>query len=100
VLSRRIYTFTEIRKLKIAKPKIKCEISGGDTHFGISLTADTFTVGTELSFDMDGVSLSENIVDLVKKTPYKIFVTTDKVTTKEALREALKIRCVNELLQA
>ena len=100
VLSRRIYTFTEIRKLKLSKPKIKCEISGGDTHFGISLTADTFTVGAELSFDMDGVSLSENIVDLVKKTPYKIFVTTDRVTTKEALREALKIRCVNELLQA
>lgn len=97
ILSRRTHLFTEIRKFKFTKPTINAEIVGEEKKFSITLSSDTFTSGVELSFNADGIFLSDNCFDILAGERRKIFVTTTRSMTKEALYELLKIRTVNEL---
>ena len=98
ILSRRTHYFCEIRKYKFAKPTVESEIVGDDKRFAITLSSDTLAAGVEISFDMDGVFLSDNLFDLTGGVKQKVVLSATRATTKEALSEAMRIRTVNDVL--
>ena len=97
VLSKRTHLFCEIRKYKFTKPRIETEIVGTDKRFAMTIGTDVFAAGVEVSFDMDGVFLSDNYFDLGGGAKHKIVINTMKSTSKELLFEAMKIRTVNDI---
>ena len=98
ILSNRKQLFCEIRKYKFAKPRIKAEIAGSDKRFSLMLSSDALAMGVEVSFEEEGIFLSDNYFDLSRGEKHKLIVTARNTTTPEMLLDSMRIRTVNELI--
>ena len=63
----------------------------------LTVGADCFVKGTEISFDGVDVSLDKNYFDITGKAPVRIRLTTPRMTTVEKLTRVMKLRSVYDL---
>ena len=95
VVSRGVLLFTEPKKFRFLDPNIKAEIVGDDRRFSITLTAESFASGVEISFADTDALFSDNCLDLTQSTPVKIsFTILGRSTSARLLGETLKIRSI------
>lgn len=95
VVSRGVLLFTEPKNFGFLDPKIKAEIVGDDRRFSVTLTAEAFASGVELSFSNTDALFSDNCLELTSGAPVKIsFSVLGRSTSARLLGETLKIKSV------
>ena len=98
IVSHGTLLFVPEKHFRFADPNIKFEITGSDTSFNITLTADAFAKDVEIDFiDIDAV-ISNNYFDLTSNSPIKINVKTHEGPQSAfRLENALQIRSMYDL---
>ncbi len=95
--SRFSYLFTKPKRFEFSDPNFKTEITGHKTVFSISISADGYAKGVELSFEDIDAEFSDNYFDITSRAPVKIDFTTASVVTPEKLKRLLRIKSVYDL---
>ena len=96
-VSKGIHLFTKTKRFKLLKPNFAVDIKGNGTDYILTVGADCFVKGTEISFDGVDVSLDKNYFDITGKAPVRIRLTTPRMTTVEKLTRVMKLRSVYDL---
>ena len=91
------YLFTKIKRFNFLKPNYSVDITGNGTDYTVTVGADCFVKGVEISFDDVDVALDKNYFDITGRAPVRIHLTTPRMTTIEKLRRVIKIRSVYDL---
>ena len=98
VVSHGTLLFTSPKKFKFRNPKIRAEIAGDERRFSVTLSAEAFAFGVELSFSDTDAVFSDNIIDVTSDAPIKIsFTTLGAPTTAKYLLETLKIKSIYDI---
>ncbi len=83
--------FVSERELKLRAPNIKYNLTGACNDFTLTLTADAYARGVEVTFFDEDVILSDNYFDLTPAHPIKIDIHSPRPTATEALWNKIKI---------
>ena len=91
-------TFVPEKHFKLLPPNIKAQVVGSDKRFSVTLTAEAFARGVEISFaDRDAV-FSSNYVDITSSAPIKIsFNLMGGFETAEHLNRTIRIRSLYDV---
>ncbi len=97
-LYRDVVLFTKPKYFKYKKPVINAEIEGADRRFCITLSADRYVGGLELSFEGVGAVFSDNYFDITSPMPLKIAVNVNSpVETAKSLKKQFKMRSIYDI---
>ena len=98
VFSHVTMTFVPEKHFKFLPPNIKAQVVGSDKRFSVTLSADAYAKGVEISFaDRDAV-FSENYVDITTSAPIKIsFNIVGGYETAEHLNRTIKIKSLYDV---
>ena len=98
IISKNTLLFCPAKRFKFLDPKIKFEIAGGERRFGVTLTAEAFAKGVEISFEGDKTFLYDNYIDLTSSAPTKVsFELLEGIENAKALESKIKIRSVYDI---
>ncbi len=96
-LSRGTLLFTSPKYFKLVKPNIRAEISGGGTHFILTLSSDVFVKGVEIGFGDTAVKTDDNYFDITDRSPVRVDLETEHATAIEVLRRELTVRSAYDI---
>ncbi len=98
VASRGTLIFTKPKSFNFLDPGLKLEISGRDKRYSLTVTAEAFAKGVELTFEDHDVLLSENYVDLTHNSPYKIsFSLLGGEDSTYSLMKSVRVRSLYDI---
>ena len=95
--SKGVLLFTVPKDFGFLEPEITAEITGNGTDFIISITADVFVSGLEISFRDTDATFEDNYIDITDKTPVVIKFKTDKASAAPVLRRQLVLRSAYDI---
>ncbi len=96
--SRGTLLFTKPKSFKLLDPKLHAEIAGRDRRYSITLSAEAFAKGVEISFAEHEAVLFENYLDLTQNAPYKIsFTLLSGEDSTYALAKSIKLRSLYDI---
>ncbi len=98
IASKGTMLFTKPKSFNFLDPHIKADISGRDRRYSITLTADAYAKGVELSFIGQDALFFENYFDLTQNSPYKVsFTLISGEDSTYALQRALRVRSLYDV---
>ena len=98
VLSRSVTLFVPEKHYRFKDPHIKAELVGADRRFSVTLSADAFARGVELSFSETEAVFYENYIDITGQSPVKIqFTVVGGIESAEHLASTLRIKSVYDV---
>ncbi len=97
VLSQKIFLFVPEKHFKFKKPNIRASVTGQDSRFSITLSADVFVKDLELSFDGVDAVFEDNYFDISQEAPIKVGFTVKGGETAEHLTTLLEMKSVVDL---
>ena len=90
--SKGVLLFTTPKKFVFLEPEFDVDITGSGTSFTLSISADVFVQGLEMSFRDIDASFDDNYIDITDSSPIRIEFTTDKATAAPLLKRQLVLR--------
>ena len=96
-VSKNTLLFTNIKRFEFLKPNYAVEISGTGMEYVMTVSADCFVKGVEISFDGEDVQIDKNYFDITGRAPQRIRLSTKRMTSIEKLKRVMKIRAVCDL---
>ena len=96
--SRSVTLFVPEKHYRFKDPDIKAQIVGADRRYCITLSAEAFARGVELSFDKTDAVFYENYIDLTGGSAVKIqFTVIGSAQSAEQLAGELRIKSVYDV---
>jgi beta-mannosidase len=95
--SKGLLLFTNIKRFKFKKPNFLATIDGVGMEYTVTVSADCFAKGVEVSFDGEDVTLDNNYFDITGPAPVCVKVTAKRATSIIRLRRLMKVRSVMDL---
>ena len=89
--------FVSERELKLRSPGIKYNLTGACNDFTLTVTADAYARGVEVTFFDEDVILSDNYFDLTPAHPARINIHSPRPVATEALWNKIKIRSLYDI---
>ena len=90
--SKGVLLFTTPKEFVFLEPEFDVDITGSGTSFTLSISADVFVQGLEMSFRDIDASFDDNYIDITDSSPIRIEFTTDKATAAPLLKRQLVLR--------
>ena len=98
VFSHVTMTFVPEKHFRFLPPDIHAQVVGSDKRFSVTLTADSYAKGVEISFSDRDAVFSSNYVDITSSAPIKIsFNIVGGIETAEHLNRTIRIRSLYDV---
>ena len=95
VLSTDDFYFKRPKDLKYTKANIQTELTKQGDHYMLKLTSNALAPRAEVTFGDEGVSLSDNFIDVLPGEP--VYITIKSSETLENLKKVLKVTALDQL---
>lgn len=85
------HLFTKNKRFAFCKPDYTIDVIGNGMEYTVTVSADCFVKGVEISFEGEEAHLDKNYFDITGRAPVRIRLTTPRMTTVEKLKRVMRI---------